>query len=52
MMGGTEGQSMKGSDGLNYIWNATAGSWTLAPGQGNPGDTYDEQSDRDDISGP
>jgi hypothetical protein len=52
MMGGTEGQSMKGSDGLNYIWNATAGSWTLAPGQGNPGDTYDEQADRDDISGP
>ena len=52
LMGGTDGQAMKGSDGLQYIWNATSGSWTLVPGQEDPGDIYDEQSDRDAADGP
>lgn len=52
MMGGADNSTQKGSDGLNYTWNATAGSWSLVPGQGAPGSIYDEQADRDDTSGP
>jgi hypothetical protein len=48
-MGTTMGQTMKGSDGLNYSWNGNI--WELVPGQPDPNDVYGDQSDSD-VGGP